>query len=82
MQKNGACSVVLIRSCCVWVQMDLARQLMRELESTGGVGSTIVYARTRKETEEIALCIQEVRALFCVFVLLAIHVYSVSPDEY
>ena len=54
----------------VWVQMDLARQMMRELESTGGVGSTIVYARTRKETEEIALCIQEVRVHVCVFVCL------------
>ena len=70
----------------VWVQMDLARQMMRELESTGGVGSTIVYARTRKETEEIALCIQEVVCMSvfsCVCViLLPSRVYSVSLDEY
>lgn len=59
--------------------MDLVRQVTQELASTGGVGSTIVYVRTRKETEEVALYIQEVRASVCARVFVCVNVFFGKP---
>ena len=56
------------------MQRDLVKQVTHELASTGGVGSTIVYVCTRKETEEVANFLQLVCVLVVVCVSLVVRV--------